>query len=136
LPKTDAISEMDPTEMTVELDAPIVVASGHNVRGALRVHNLSGDAIVILTNGVVTAQVVDPTGEVVGGYSGAQRAPLVRFDVASNSTTVVPMLVGTASVKHDLGYSVPAGAWAVQVELQLDDGRRLRTPLLRITVTD
>ena len=32
---------MDLTLMTVELDAPIVVASGHTVRGALRVHNLT-----------------------------------------------------------------------------------------------
>jgi hypothetical protein len=131
------IPDIDPNEMTVELDAPVVVASGHHVHGALRVNNLSADPIVIKTNGVVTAQVVDPrTGEVVGGYSGAQRAPLIRFDVAATSTTVIPLLVGTGSRSPDLGYAIPAGEWAVQATLMLEDGRCVRTPLLPIRITD
>ena len=135
--KTDAISEMDPNEMTVELDAPIVVASGHHVHGALRFHNLSADPIVIKTNGVVTAQVVDPrTGETVGGYTGYQTAPLVRFVVDPGSTTVVPLLVGTGSRSPELGYAIPAGAWAVQATLMLENGRWVRTPMLPITITD
>jgi hypothetical protein len=39
---------------------------------------------------------------------GAQRAPLIRFDVAATTTTVVPMLVGTASANRNLGYAIPA----------------------------
>jgi hypothetical protein len=151
--KTDAISEMDPTEMTVELDAPIVVASGQNVRGALRVHNLSAAPIVIhgrqdpiLPNGkVVHAQVVDVrTGEVVGGLAGAKYRPGERFGgfmryvfrVAPSEKDLLPMVFSTESASPDLGYAVPAGEWAVWVQLELDDGRRLRTPLLPITVTD
>jgi hypothetical protein len=76
----DDIAEVDPTVMTVELDAPIVVASGHHTRGALRIHNTGTDPIVIATNGQVTARVVDPrTGEVVGGYAGFQALPGVYF---------------------------------------------------------
>ena len=96
--------------MTVRLDAPIVVSSGHNVRGALRVNNVSSDAIVAVTNGIVTAQVVNPlTGELVGGYTGFQTAPLVRFEVAPGETTVIPLLVGTASANPALGHAVPGG---------------------------
>jgi hypothetical protein len=103
------IAEMDSAVMTVELDAPIVVASGHNARGALRIHNKGTAPIVIATNGQVTARVVDPrTGEVVGGYSRYQTAPLVRFEVAPGNTAIVPVLVGTASFSPDLGYAVPA----------------------------
>jgi hypothetical protein len=145
------IPDMDLTLMTVELDAPIVVQTGLTVRGALRVHNLSADTVVILTNGHVTAQVVDPhTEAVVGGFAGAQTLPGIRFRVAPGETVVVPVLVGTASFSPDLGYVVPAGDWAIQMVFELADenatgwqrgtgrpGRRLvRTPLLPITVID
>ncbi len=146
----DDIPDMDRALMTVELDAPIVVKSGRTVRGALRVHNLSADAIVILTNGHVTAQVVDPhTGAVVGGFAGAQTLPGIRFSAAPGETVVVPVLVGTASASPDLGYAVPAGVWAIQMVLELADEnpagwqrterlgrRRVGTPLLPITITD
>ena len=136
--------------MTVELEAPIVVASGHHTRGALRIHNTGTDPIVIATNGQVTAQVVDPrTGQVVGRYAGFQTLPGIYFRADAGSTVVVPVLVGTASVSPDLGYVVPAGEWAIQVVLDLEEGegsrgqsgadrparRRLRAPLLPITVT-
>jgi hypothetical protein len=144
------IPDMQPTLMTVELDAPILVKSGRTVRGALRVHNLSADTIVILTNGHVTAEVVDPhTGAVVGGFAGAQTLPGIRFRVAPGETVVVPVLVGTASASPDLGYAVPAGVWAIQLVFELADEnpagwqrhtdrpgrRRVRPPLLPITVT-
>ena len=104
------IPDMDPTLMTVELDAPIVVASGHTVRGALRVHNLSADTIVVCTNGHVTAQVLDPdTRAVVGCFAGGQILPGIYFRAAPGETVVVPVLVGTASFSPDLGYVVPAG---------------------------
>ncbi len=101
--------------MTVELDAPIVVASGQTVRGALRVHNLSANVIVICTNGQVTAQVADPrTRVVVGGFAGMQKLPLIHFSAAPGETVVVPVLVGTASASQDLGYAVPSAAPAGQ----------------------
>jgi hypothetical protein len=129
---------------------PIVVASGRTVRGALRVHNTGTEPIVIATNGQVTAQVLDPdTRVVVGGFAGMQRLPLIHFRAAPGDSVVVPVLVGTASFSPDLGYVVPAGKWAIQVILELEDEnatgwdrgtgrpgrRRVRTPLLPITVT-
>ncbi|MGD0985797.1 MAG: hypothetical protein ABSA65_18610 [Acidimicrobiales bacterium] len=146
----DDIPDMDPKSMAVELDAPIIVASGRTVRVALRVHNLSADTIVICTNGQVTAQVLDPdTRAVVGRFAGGQILPGIYFRAAPGETVVVPVLVGTASFSPDLGYVLPAGVWAIQVVLELEDenatgwqrgtgrpGRRqVRTPLLPITVT-
>jgi hypothetical protein len=116
----------------------------------LRVHNTGTEPIVIATNGQVTAQVLDPdTRVVVGGFAGMQRLPLIHFRAAPGDSVVVPVLVGTASFSPDLGYVVPAGKWAIQVILELEDEnatgwdrgtgrpgrRRVRTPLLPITVT-
>ena len=59
--------------MTVALNGPAVVSSGHTLRHHLTVHNLTGSELPIATNGGVTAAVVDPqTGETVGGFSGAR----------------------------------------------------------------
>jgi hypothetical protein len=59
---------------------PSSCPSGHTVRGALRIHNLRADTIVICTNGQVTAQVVDPRSRaVVGGFAGGQILPGVYF---------------------------------------------------------
>jgi hypothetical protein len=150
-PKGEDIPKMDPTEMSVELDAPIIVASGHTVRGALRVRNLSAHTIVLLPHEHVTTQVVNPqTGDVVGGFCGERRGPSCWREVHPASTIVVGVVIGTASVSPDLGYVVPAGKWAIQVILELEDEnatgwqrgtdrpgrRRVRTPLLPITVTD
>jgi hypothetical protein len=147
----DDIAEMDPTAITVELDAPVLVASGHHTRGALRIHNKGTEPIVIATNGQVTAQVVDPrTREIVGIFSGFQTLRGIYFRAAADSTVVVPVLIGTASVSPALGYVVPAGEWAIQIVLDLEEAegstrqrdtgrparRRLRAPLLPMTVTD
>ncbi len=70
------IPDIDPNEMTVELDAPIVVASGHHVHGALRVHNLSADPIVIKTKGVVTACALRSFPNT---HSGRFRTPIPGF---------------------------------------------------------
>jgi hypothetical protein len=146
----DDIPDMDPALMNVELDAPIIVSSGHNATGALRISNLSAANIVIFTNGHVTAQVVDPhTRMVVGGAAGIEHLVSVEISVASGGTLVVPLVVGTASYLPELSYAVPAGEWAIQAVLSTQDGhgggwqrptdrpphRRVRTPLLPITVT-
>src|SRR5215469_9969548 len=111
---------LDSREITVELDGPAVVRSGHTLRHSLLLHNLSGRELQIATNGQVTAAVVDlQTGEVVGGFSGWQTAPLVIFRVAAGATERIPLLVGTASATPRLGYVVPAGEWGIQATLTL-----------------
>jgi hypothetical protein len=131
---------LDSREITVELDGPAVVRSGHTLRHSLLVRNLSGRELQIATNGQVTAAVVDPqTGEVVGGFSGWQTAPLVIFRVAAGATEPIPLLIDTASYTPQLGYVVPAGEWGIQATLTLGphprDSPSRRTPILPLTIT-
>jgi hypothetical protein len=128
---------LDSREITVELDGPAVVRSGHTLRHSLLVRNLSGRELQI---GPVTAVVVDPqTGEVVGGFSGWHTAALVIFRVAAGATEPIPLLIGTASSMPRLGYVVPAGEWGIQATLTLGphprDSPRRRTPILPLTIT-
>jgi hypothetical protein len=131
---------LDSREITVELDGPAVVRSGHTSRHSLLVRNLSGRELQIATNGQVTAVVVDPqTGEVVGGFSGAQALPLVIFRVAAGATEPIPLLIDTASYTPRLGYVVPAGEWGIQATLTLGlhprDSPSRRTPILPLSIT-
>lgn len=127
-------------EITAELDGLAVVSSGQTLRHSLLLGNRTGRELQIATNGQVTATVVDPeTGEVVGGFSGAQGLPLIIFRIAPAQTGRVPLLIGTASFTPRLGYTVPAGSWGIQATLTVGpDPRgspRRRTPVLPLTIT-
>jgi hypothetical protein len=126
--------------VTVELDERAVVSSGHTLNRYLTVHNLAGRELQLATNGRVTAVVVDPQSrEAVGGFSGAQIVPLRIFRVPPGGSTRIPLLIGTASSRPQLGYAVPPGEWGIQVTLTLGphpiDSPRRRTPILPLTVT-
>lgn len=141
-PAAEPVPLLDPAEVGAELDGPAVVRSGHTLRHELLVRNRAGTELAIATNGQVTAVVVDPgTDEVVGGYAGFQRLPLVMFRVPPGGTERIPVLIGTASFTGRLGYAVPPGSWGIQATLQLtpdpDVRSRVprRTPVLPLTVT-
>ncbi len=130
---------LDPDEVTVTLDELAVVGSGHTLHHHLRVHNLTGGELQLVTNGGVTAVVVDPqTRETVGGFSGAQTLPRKIYRVTPGGSTSIPLLIGTAGSRPQLGYAVPPGEWGIQVTLTLVShaGESLRrTPILPLTVT-
>jgi hypothetical protein len=74
------------------------------------VRNLSGRVLPVATNGSLTA-VVDPkAGQVVGGFAEAQHMPLIMFRVAPGAAERTPLLIGTASFRPELGYTVPPGS--------------------------
>jgi hypothetical protein len=132
--------QLDPLEIAAELDGPAVVSSGHTLRHGLLLRNHTGDELQIATNGQLTADVVDPrTGEVVGGFSGMQARPLIMFRVGAGDTSRIPLLIGTASFTHRLGYTVPPGNWGIQATLSLgspiNDPPSRRTPVLPLTIT-
>jgi len=132
---------LDGREVMVALDGPATVSSGHTLHHRLTVHNLTGSELQIATNGGVTAVVVDPqTGEAVGGFSGLQTLPLKVFQAIPDGSVRIPLLIGTASSRPQLGYTVPPGEWGIQVTLTLGpDPRsspRRRTPILPVTITD
>jgi hypothetical protein len=141
---------LDPAEVEVELDGPAVVRSGHMLRHGLLLRNRSGPQIAIATNGHVTAVVIDPAdGEVAGGLPGPQTLALRMFRVAPAQTERIPLLIGTASLRPELGYAVPAGEWGLQADLTFGapspgsspgsspGGGQVqrRTPVLPLTVT-
>jgi hypothetical protein len=117
-----------------------VVSSGHTLWHGLLLRNLTGRDLQIATNGQVTAVVVDPhTGEVVGGFAGFQPLRLIIFRVPPEQTGRVPLLIGTASRTHRLGYTIPPGDRAIQATLTLGPhprhSLRRRTPILPLTIT-
>jgi hypothetical protein len=128
---------LDPDEVTVTLDEIALVSSGHTLHHHLTVHNLTGSEL-LLTNGQGTV-VVDPqTGETVGGFSGAQTLSLKFFRVSPGGSTRIPLLIGTASSRPQLGYAIPPGEWGIQATLTLSSHSsesRRRTPILPLTVT-
>jgi hypothetical protein len=131
---------LDPGEVAAELDGPAVIGSGHTLWHGLLLRNLTDRDLEIVTNGQVTAEIVDPrSGEVVGGYPGMQTLKAVVFAVAPATSERIPLLIGTASYTPRLGYAIPAGEWGIQVTLKLgrcsSDALRRRTPVLPLTVT-
>ena len=129
-----------PREAEIRLDGPATVRTGDTLHHGLLVRNLTSRVLPIATNGNVTAVVVDPqTGQVVGGFAGAQAMPLIMFPVEPGNIERIPLLIGTASFRPDLGYAVPPGSWGIQVPLDLERDPhtrdRRRTPTLPLTIT-
>jgi hypothetical protein len=127
-------------EAEVRLDGPAIVQSGETLRHGLLVRNLTTRVLPIATNGNVTAVVLDPqTRQVVGGFAGAQIMPLIMFRVAPGNIERIPLLIGTASFRPDLGYTVPPGSWGIQIPVDLEwdpyTRERRRTPVLPLTIT-
>ncbi len=110
-----------PDDVRIELTEDLVIRSGAHLRTMIRVHNESAVDLAANTNGQINGAVVHPdTGQRVGCYEGAQSMPLVRFDVPPGSTGDIPLLIGTASTKPELGWAVPPGPWAVRLVLSHD----------------
>ncbi|HEX4433628.1 MAG TPA: hypothetical protein VH012_02285 [Acidimicrobiales bacterium] len=125
-----------PQELSVTTDEPLEVASGANLASAIRFINEGPAEVVVRTNGHLTAVVIDPESkEAVGGYSGAQAMPLIRFSAPTGGSVEIPLLVGTASIVPGLGYAVPAGLWAIEISLALGDAGGHRTPPIPLNVT-
>ncbi len=118
------------------MDQPTEVRSGYSFQGTMYVRNLRSEELRVLTNGRVTGVVVDPSsGEVVGGFAGAQAMVGIQMSIAPGEERSIPLLVGTASRVPGLGYAVPPGLWAIEMDLTLVEGGRFRTRRFPLTVT-
>jgi hypothetical protein len=131
---------LDPAEVTVTLDGPAVVPSGHQLLHGLLLVNQAGAELEIATNGQLSAGVLDPvTGERVGGFAGAQAMPLIIFRAPPGQTVRIPLLIGTTSSLPRLGYAIPPGEWQMQARVTLGPDPREAlvrlTPPLPLTVT-
>jgi hypothetical protein len=127
-----------PAHIEVALVEEIEVVSGGQVQSQLRVWNRGVADVAINTPGYqLTALVVDPaTGEIVGEVENIFPAVLGVFEVPAGEVRDIPLLIGTASLKPDLGWAVPPGRWAIQVAVQIAGDRHEagRSPLLPIDI--
>jgi hypothetical protein len=139
-PHTPA-ERLNPDEIAVRLDGEAIVASGHLLQHGVMVENLTREDVTVLTNGHLTADVVDPaTGEIVGVFEGPEHLPLVPFRIPPSTTVRVPLLIGTASLLPSLGYAVPPGSWGVEAPVRIEagdgDSTRRKTPILPLTIVN
>lgn len=132
---------LDPGEFAVQLDGDAIVASGHILQHGVLVENLTDEDVTVLTNGHLTADVVDPaTGEIVGVSDRPEHLPLIPFPVPSGKTVRVPLLIGTTSLVPSLGYAVPPGSWGLEAPVRIEraDGESThqKTPVLPLTIVN
>ena len=119
----------------VTLSDSTTVLSGGVANSQLEFSNHGGAEVTLDTNGVVTARILDPsTLEVVGGFVGAQTMPLIRFPIAPGEAIRVPLLVGAASFKRSLGYTVPPGEWMMDAIVKVHDRGDRRIPPLPVVI--
>lgn len=124
-----------PNDVVASLGEELRVRTGHTLSSHLIVDNRSSSEIEVITNGRVTARVLDPsTCRLVGAFAGAQTMPRATFRALPGESATIPLLIGTASPAPNLGYATPPGEWVIEVTLMLEGRGSYRTPLLPITV--
>jgi hypothetical protein len=124
-----------PDEIHVSIDEGLTVKSGEHLRSVVHIHNTGFAEMVVLTNGAVTAYIVDPQSEVVvGAFEFAQTMPGIEFRIPPDRVIDVPLLIGTASSDPLLGYATPPGRWAIEIPVNVENRGIFRTPPLPIDV--
>jgi hypothetical protein len=108
---------------------PFQVRSGDSLTEQVVVANNSRATRELGTVGHLLAWVVDDHRQVVGGYVGAVNLPLVRFRIEPGSSSQVPVLLGAASLRSEIGYALPRGSWQIVVELHTNEVRTLSSPI-------
>lgn len=133
----ECATPMEPGEMTLTTENPLVVQTGHVLRGHVIARNHDREALSLSFDGPpeFTGIVIDPTsGAPVNGSFRAFDGRQSVVDIVPKSEARIAIFVDTASSDPALGYAVPPGTWEVQVVV-LANGRRLLAPRLPFTVT-
>jgi hypothetical protein len=134
-PRTARPPLLDPLRTAVIAVEHLEVRSGYHIRSTVLIQNLDERPLVLRTNGVVQSVIVDPLNcEVTGSFAGAQTLPLVRFQAEPGQAISAPILVGSASLRPEFGYSVPPGLWALEAILEIEGAGRYRSSQLPITI--
>lgn len=102
-----------------EGEAPPRIQSGFSDTVLVEVSNDSAVDCHLHTNRVLQTRVVDAEGTVVGCFTGMQQMPLKIYTVRPQETVGIPALLGTASMRPELGWAVPPGPWGLIVNLTL-----------------
>jgi hypothetical protein len=124
---------LDPGQATIAWATPLRVRSGHTAQHDMAITNVGTEQVK--ASGRLIADVVDlDSGEIVGGYTGPVRLALMIVIISPGATRQTPVLVGTDSLRPELGYALPPGQWGAQTTLRLA-GSPVRTPILPVTIT-
>jgi hypothetical protein len=124
---------LGPGQATIAWATPLRVRSGHTAQHDMAITNVGTEQVKV--SGPLIAEVVDlDSGEIVGGYTGAVSLVLMIVVISPGATRQIPVLVGTDSLRPDLGYALPPGEWGAQTTLWLA-GSPVRTPILPVTIT-
>jgi hypothetical protein len=122
-------------EVAVTVADHLQVRSGYELQAELQLANRLDSPVTVEAGTSIYGRILDPaTGEVVGGFMGARRLALVSYEIKPTETITIPLVVGTASFKRSLGYSVPPGKWAIEAALLLVGRGRRRTPTIPLTI--
>ena len=122
--------------LDVAISGILVVESGRTGSGSLQFTNRGVNDLTLTTNGAITGRIVDPiTARGSAGMLG-QATPLFRFSVPRGEVVSVPLLLGTASFRRDLGFAVPPGTWSIDAVVNVEGVGERRTPRLPIVITD
>lgn len=133
----DGATPMDPGEIMVCAERPLMVQSGHTLRDHLVVRNMNGSVLQLLFAGppAFSGIIVDPaSGAPVSGSVRVSAAREGMIEVPPDSVQRIALEVETASSDPALGYAVPTGNWELQVVVHAN-GRTLLAPRLPISVT-
>jgi hypothetical protein len=120
-----------------KLATPLVVNSGSTVEHAVVIANDGVKDVTLHSGKQIRTRVVSlADGKHVGGLTGAHHLVGANFHIRSGHSLRVPLLVGTASYRSDLGYNLPPGQWGVTADLRFGDGRSpsVLMPVLPITI--
>ncbi len=133
----EGATPMNPHEMTVSPEDPLVVQTGRKLHGHLILHNLDDRAVILSFDGQqeFTGIVVDPSsGAHVNGTFQAFDGREGQVEIAPGDSARTPLAIDTASSDPNLGYAVPPGTWDLQVVMRAN-GHRLLSPRLPLIVT-
>ena len=133
----DDATPMDPEEIVLGPESPLIVRSGHVLRAHLIVRNLKDQTLRLSFFGAPELRgiVIDPTTQAqANGSFGSFHGQECHIDIAPHGQARVAVVVDTASTVPSLGYAIPPHTWELQLVI-IANGRRLLAPRLPLTVT-
>jgi hypothetical protein len=101
----------------------------------LQVRNRGLQDVEIKTAGAFVARIVFPDSlKVLGGYEAGLTFLPIRLPLSPGGGGDMRILIATASLVSELGYAIPPGQWAVNLNLEVTGRGRYTTPALPLTV--
>ena len=112
---------VDGLDARLELLTDRVVA-GRDGHGRVLLANVGTTPLDLRTDQPLVAVVLAPsTGEVVGGYTGMVAGTGRGLHLGAGEEASVAVIFGTASLRPDLGFALPAGMYLVRAQVPVHE---------------